>query len=144
MTVSKDMGRVEVLPCPFCGGEAETDSQRSYRALHSGKLGRSVAVYCTKCSADMSFCCEDASGVDPDVLFADMVAAWNKRAVNAHDLVKALEEAQLFLNVGASYAPNTNESIKFVTGETFKSRGLADVMRAVAENAAATLSRIKT
>lgn len=69
----------DLLPCPFCGGEAEADYSRHYRALQSGQIGKSVAVYCTQCGADMTHCLEDHRGTDPEDLMADLVTAWNRR-----------------------------------------------------------------
>ena len=69
-------------PCPFCGADAEQDYYRSYRNISTGLLRRSVAVYCTKCSTDMSLCCEEFSGVDPDDLMAELVESWNSRTAS--------------------------------------------------------------
>jgi len=66
----------KLKPCPFCGGQAELDSQQSFREFVSGKISRSVAVYCTKCSAEISVCIPDVPDVQPEQL-ADM---WNQRA----------------------------------------------------------------
>lgn len=62
--------------CPFCGGEAELDTRRSYRQIVTGNLGSGVAVYCVSCDADMMRCREDV----PDVAAEDLIAAWNRRA----------------------------------------------------------------
>jgi len=44
-----------LMPCPFCGGEAEMDTQRSYAHLASPhRLGTQVAIYCLACSADIA------------------------------------------------------------------------------------------
>lgn len=52
-----------------------------------------------------------------------------------------LNSAAIFLAIGARYAPNeTIFDTNAVTGELFKARGLADIMRAVAENCNAHLS----
>lgn len=54
---------------------------------------------------------------------------------------KALEDAAIFLEVGASYAPNDGlrEAIQ-KTGERLKTRGLADTMKALAKHIRAMLS----
>lgn len=79
---------VKLLPCPFCGGEAEADGSRGYRMIVSGRVGRAVAIYCLSCDADMSRCCEDTPETDPEVLMADLVDAWNRRPATT---VKPLE-----------------------------------------------------
>jgi hypothetical protein len=69
----------ELKPCPFCGSPAETDSNRGYRAIGNGKLGRGVAVYCTECNADMMYCCEDLVGCTPEEILDDLIQNWNRR-----------------------------------------------------------------
>ena len=72
-----------LLNCPFCGGEAELDTRRPYRGM-DGKLGDSVAVYCTGedgCPADMQICREDAVGATTDQLIEELSALWNSRVV---------------------------------------------------------------
>lgn len=87
----------ELLPCPFCNGPAETDDNRTYRAIVDGRVGRAVAVYCHECHADMTFCCRDVPDADPDALLADLVKAWNRRASGADfDLVAHLERQRSF------------------------------------------------
>ena len=86
--------------------------------------------------ADGMFVVSDLVGI-PSYENARLIAA-------APDMYEALKEAQIFLNVGASYAPNTAESIKFATGEYLKTRGLADVMRAVAEKCGEAIKKYQT
>lgn len=69
----------ELLPCPFCGGSAETDSNQSYRDITTGQLADAVAVYCTGCGAYMIRCRVDHRGSDAGDLMADLIEAWNKR-----------------------------------------------------------------
>lgn len=72
-----------LLPCPFCGGDAEMDTQRSYRAMSPrADIGHGVAIYCTKCSADMMHCYEDHAGTDKEDLWADLAGLWNRRVQN--------------------------------------------------------------
>ncbi len=73
----------DLLPCPFCGGEAETDYSRGYARYPSGKPGTAVAIYCLSCAADMTLCREDHRGVDAETLMAELIAAWNRRALPA-------------------------------------------------------------
>lgn len=60
---------MKLLPCPFCGGEAKMDTQRSYRTLDA-KLDSAIAIYCVDCGADHSICRADHRGVDWAVLVA--------------------------------------------------------------------------
>lgn len=62
--------------CPFCGGAAEIDTQQGYRAMRTGNIGTSIAIYCTKCPASMSICREDVPDIEPEWL----VGEWNRRA----------------------------------------------------------------
>jgi hypothetical protein len=57
------------------------------------------------------------------------------------DVARALENAAIFLEVGARYAPNetVDEKIK-ATNERLKTRGLADVMKSVSEDCRAILA----
>lgn len=68
--------------CPFCGGTAEIDTMRGYRAYVSGDLGNAVAIYCRSCDADMVRCKEDMPGLTTDEILADLVATWNRRTTS--------------------------------------------------------------
>lgn len=70
----------ELLPCPFCGGPAEADTQRAYAPLGGGLTGKQVAIYCHECPADMSVCCEDVPEATPDQLYDELRDHWNARA----------------------------------------------------------------
>lgn len=65
----------ELLPCPFCGGAAETDSQQAYRNISTGYAETAVAVYCTACGAQHTICRGDV----PDAELSDVTELWNKR-----------------------------------------------------------------
>lgn len=67
---------MNLLPCPFCGAGAESDSHRSYRNLSSGAMETQMAIYCTSCSADIAICVADV----PDVTIEQVVALWNARS----------------------------------------------------------------
>ncbi|UCV02337.1 Lar family restriction alleviation protein [Dechloromonas denitrificans] len=67
---------IRLKSCPFCGGEAELDSNQSFREFVSGKISREVAVYCRHCSAEISVCVPDVPDITPEQV-ADM---WNTRA----------------------------------------------------------------
>ncbi len=71
---------MNLLPCPFCGEPAESDMQRGFVA-YNFKPGTAVAIYCSKCPADMSFCYEDFMGHTPEELMAMLITQWNLRAV---------------------------------------------------------------
>lgn len=70
----------DLLPCPFCGGNAELDTRRSYRKIGSGDLDDAVAVYCLECTADHMACRADHIGLTTDDLVDMVSAAWNRRA----------------------------------------------------------------
>lgn len=69
-----------LLPCPFCGGDAEQDYQRPFRHLSGGKLDHGAAVYCTKCNADMMMCRSDLPEMSDEERMAILVENWNRRA----------------------------------------------------------------
>ena len=70
----------DLKPCAHCGGEAELDTSRAYRALSSGNIGTAVAIYCLGCSVDISFCYEDHSGLEVEDLIHMATETWNRRA----------------------------------------------------------------
>ena len=65
----------KMLPCPFCGGEAELDTAQNYRAIN-GHFGNRVVVYCADCGADQGTCVEDVPDIHPN----EVIERWNKRA----------------------------------------------------------------
>lgn len=71
-----------LLPCPFCGGEAESDSMQSFRRISDGKMSNAVAIYCTGCPAQLSMCHDDHPGYSPDDMLTIMTDAWNIRVSN--------------------------------------------------------------
>lgn len=71
---------VELLPCPFCGGEAENDFQQAYRAIQDGRIDHGAAVYCTRCNANMIMCRADHPELSDEQRMAVMVENWNRRA----------------------------------------------------------------
>ena len=66
----------KLLPCPFCGGDAEMDTRQGYLALGTGRPGNRIAVYCQHCDADMGVCIEDV----PDITPEQVAEMWNRRA----------------------------------------------------------------
>lgn len=85
----------DLLPCPFCGGEAELDTQRGYRALSSGRLGNACAAYCTKCEADMTICLEDVPGWSLEEAAQYVTECWNARAPSKGDLDERLKQLEI-------------------------------------------------
>ena len=73
MTTKTD---IKLLPCPFCGGDAEMDTRQGYLALGTGRPGNRIAVYCQHCDADMGVCIEDV----PDITPEQVAEMWNRRA----------------------------------------------------------------
>jgi Lar family restriction alleviation protein len=63
-------------PCPFCGGDAELDTQQGYRALGTGRTGTRIVVYCRNCGADQGICREDVPDIEPTTV----IEMWNRRA----------------------------------------------------------------
>lgn len=62
-----------IRDCPFCGGTAEIDTRQGYRSLE-GEIGSAIAVYCVKCSAQISICREDVPEIYPEWV----IALWNR------------------------------------------------------------------
>lgn len=75
-------------PCPFCGGEADLDTNQAYRALLSGTVGKAIAAHCTKCDASIQVCFRDVPDITPEAV-AEM---WNTQPVldNVTMLVRRL------------------------------------------------------
>ncbi|MFC3163106.1 Lar family restriction alleviation protein [Ciceribacter thiooxidans] len=69
----------DLLPCPFCGGEAEQDFQQAYRAMQTGRIDHGAAVYCTGCNANMIMCRGDHPELSDDERMTVMVEDWNRR-----------------------------------------------------------------
>ena len=71
---------MELKCCPFCGGEAESDSLRGYRNISTGNPENAAAIYCTKCSADMTWCYRDTPEIERDHVMKLLIEQWNTRA----------------------------------------------------------------
>lgn len=74
-----------LLPCPFCGADAEADIDQAFRRMTDGKLSSAVAIYCTKCTVQASMCHDDHPKYAPEDMLAILAEAWNFRT----PLVKA-------------------------------------------------------
>lgn len=70
----------KLLPCPFCGGEAEADYQQGYRAMQSGCIDHGAAIYCTNCNANMIMCRGDFPELSDEERMSSMYENWNRRA----------------------------------------------------------------
>lgn len=69
---TKDNESPKLLPCPFCGAEAETSLHCDYDEIIA-------VVRCTECPAFVRIA-DDTRDRDPDRVEAEAVAAWNRRA----------------------------------------------------------------
>jgi hypothetical protein len=87
--IGGEMTTETLKPCPFCGGDAELDRQRSFSNFENGRLERQVVIYCLGCDAEISVCHKDGNGAVSDMA-AEITARWNRRSANAR-LVAALE-----------------------------------------------------
>jgi hypothetical protein len=74
---------MELLPCPFCGGEAEADHGQPFWHYATGKTSHQAAIYCRDCTGNLTLCHDDHPGASPDDLVAELIAAWNRRAPTA-------------------------------------------------------------
>lgn len=83
----------ELLPCPFCGGEAESDLSQPFRHYYTGEPLSQPAVYCTVCSAQIAHYPGDVD-LSRDETMDLALTAWNTRADSHHRLVEALREIQ--------------------------------------------------
>ena len=102
----------ELKPCPFCGGLAELDTSQAYRALSSGALGSRAAIYCTRCSAEVGFCYEDAPGTPREDIVNQVVDDWNRRSPSPdmREAVEALTFASgAFETIRLNLVHNLNE-----------------------------------
>lgn len=97
-----------LLPCPFCGGPAETDSQQGYRSLSTGRIGSAAAVYCTgSCSASMTLCDADVPELSSEDRLNVLVENWNRRLPIEASHRAALDAAESILR----YAPQINTNV---------------------------------
>ncbi len=68
----------ELEPCPFCGGEAEIDLHQGFRHYRTGQPLDQVSIYCTTCSANISYYPGDLD-CDRDGTAELCIAEWNTR-----------------------------------------------------------------
>ena len=88
----------ELKPCPFCVGDPEIDSRRSYRNISTDNPETGCAIYCTGCGAQMMICYSDVWDWPREDVAAHLTEAWNKRADDAQitALKAELAEAKAF------------------------------------------------
>lgn len=77
--MTPDNPQERLRACPFCGGTAELDYSRHFRAMSGGNLEKAVAIYCLECSADMTLCCGDHPEYDAEQLAILLAENWNRR-----------------------------------------------------------------
>lgn len=102
MTTKTD---ITLLPCPFCGGEAEIDTRQGYLALGTGRLGNRIAAYCRSCNADMGVCVEDVPDIEPEQV-ADM---WNRRAAVEADRPGRMPSDEEILHIWGAFVNEPTE-----------------------------------
>lgn len=74
----------QLLPCPFCGGVAEIDTNQFFIAIKGGKAEYRAAIYCAgSCTADMGVCYSDVPGMSRDDVVSLVKEMWNTRAPDA-------------------------------------------------------------
>lgn len=73
---------MSLASCPFCGGDAESDTMQGFRRMEDGQMSNAVAVYCTKCTAQMTMCHADFPEYAPDDMLTILTNAWNLRVPN--------------------------------------------------------------
>ena len=79
MSDDTEVAREALLACPFCGGDAEMDTQQSYINIGSGNLQTGIAIYCLSCGVHQMTCRGDVPDVEPE----EVIAAWNTRSIPA-------------------------------------------------------------
>lgn len=80
-----DVKRPNLLPCPFCGGEADIEARTS-DTIPSVPC---ALVFCKKCNASTQwFCGRDGSG---DFMF-EAIEAWNRRVVKCQFSIGLISE----------------------------------------------------
>lgn len=88
MTAQTKEHALKLLPCPFCGGHAEYDSNCSFREFVSGKISIQVTVYCESCTADITVCVPDV----PDITIEQVADVWNRRTESRSELEATIEQ----------------------------------------------------
>ncbi|MBL8505907.1 MAG: Lar family restriction alleviation protein [Methylobacillus glycogenes] len=93
----------ELLPCPFCGGDAELDTMQFFIATETGKSENRAAVYCTSgCTADIGLCYSDLSDYSKEDVAHKVIDMWNTRAQAAAVPVQVEHLHELAIKAGFS------------------------------------------
>lgn len=66
----------ELKACPFCGGDAEMDTQQGYTNFATGRTETGIAIYCRDCGAQHMICRGDVPDIEPE----HVIELWNRRA----------------------------------------------------------------
>ena len=98
---------MELKCCPFCGGEAESDSLRGYRNISTGNPENAAAIYCTKCSADMTWCYRDTPEIERDHVMKLLIEQWNTRATASLQGEDAVERVARIKSLLVSFHRNS-------------------------------------
>jgi len=89
----------KLAACPFCGGDAESDTMQSFRRMRDGEISQAVSIYCTKCTAQVQMCHEDFPKHSPDDLLIILSDAWNirirKSATDINELAQRVHAANI-------------------------------------------------
>ena len=67
----------KLLPCPFCGGEAEADHRQPFWHHATGKTGYQTAIHCHDCTVNLTLCHDDHPAVKALVTEAEARGAKN-------------------------------------------------------------------
>lgn len=105
----------ELKPCPFCGGEAETEGQ-----INQTNQNLRVIVFCKECGAQMYRYGTIAVAESVEM---NAIKAWNRRASD-YDIDKVIKEL----------IDNTQECTDRITYETHSFVPLFDAIKIVKGN----------
>lgn len=103
-----------LLPCPFCGGRAETDSQQSYWSPTAGIPRDQAAVYCLgPCGAAMTTCYADVPDLPRERVMELLVENWNRRAGLRREMVAAALREHWLTGVQCNHDDKTDVATCF-------------------------------
>lgn len=74
------MNEAKLKACPFCGGDAESDTTQGFRRMMDGAISKAVAIYCLRCTAQITMCHDDHKEYAPEDMLTILTDAWNIRA----------------------------------------------------------------
>lgn len=120
--MAPDFSREQIIeairPCPFCGSDAEIDTQRAYRNLRTGSVETAVAVYCVSCAAEQAICHADVPGLTREMV----IELWNARIghtalTEATARVRVLEAAVVWQPIETAPHDGTEVDLWFGNAE---------------------------